>query len=51
MKMDDAYLSGLMGMSSDLDGVSFIFYSILDGLGLYGRFMVMNMKEILGYVI
>ena len=46
-----AYLLGLIGVFGDLDRISFIFYFVLDGLGLYGRFMVMNMKEILGYVI
>ena len=51
MKVDDAYISSLMGVFDDLDGVSFIFYSILDVLGLYGRFMTVNMKEILGYGI
>ena len=51
MKVDDAYLLGLMGVCSDLDGISFIFYSVLDGMGLYSRFMAMNMEEILGYGI
>ena len=49
--MDDAYLLGLIGVSSDLDELSFIFYFVLDGLGLYGIFMAMNMEEILGYGI